>query len=993
MEGRFQQIGSPPRRAHAGRPPNTVSGRAANLSIGLAPFAGRQSELHQMTAVASAPPAIIVVEGEAGMGKTRLIQEMLRSPALLPMRHLLGQSLPSRSPSFLGPIVDALHELNRTGALPPRLPEAVGLLRDIIPELAPLLPSRPNVASDSRVLHHSYLRAVRQLLASLGPTVLVLEQMQWADHETIEALLLLISRMPRTVTLVLSYRPLEVPGTPASTLVSAIDTSVHNCRIVVEPLSSSDVERISKAALRVQKLPQRFVEEVYGSTGGVPFVVDEFLRTNRPILSATLGGWGNREPALPSPCRVPTAVQNITMRRCARLSRDARVLVQSAAILGGAVNGGVLADVSGLPTEAVAAALDEALRSALLVDIGLGHYGFQYGLAEKAVYDSIEPGERHRLHLAAGMALEGLEATATERLCRHFRDAGNFPRWRLYASRAARESLSRFAYADAASYLYPLVADPRMSPSDLQAIAPELASIVAHGGLPPEHPAVAWLSEYVQRAGVPAPVRGEVRWRLAFHRCGAGFANEGYREQEAALRELRAQPTLAVHAMLHLARPWVEAGTLPQHLTWLRRARKAATRCEGSQLRRAIDGTEAVLLTTVGDPAGWQAALRLEGGVRRSENWWDLLLVAGACLDLGHDVRAAKLLRDLRRAAEAASFELILGPIESLEILARWFSGAWDGLRAAASTQALAACDVPSWSLPAMVVEGSLHLASGHWERARAQLRWCVRVARSAGSIALMARASAELARVELAVDDASSAARVAQDAVDVIAEKGIWVWGAATCSVAVEAACRVGDESGGAGLTSRLERGIRDCDAPAARAELLACWGLVNAATGKDQAARAAFADAALMWRRLRRPYAEARVRRLLADHDLRTRHPRAHRDAVASLRMLEALGAVGDSRRLRSLIQSNGLRLSPAPRSPGRPGFGDELTPRQREIAAKAALGLSHREIAQQLGLSVKTIDVHLAAAKRKLGLRPARTLLSERLERRTGSSTLGG
>src|SRR3954462_3674258 len=133
----------------------------------------REDELSEIVAALAQPPALVAVEGEAGIGKTRLVREALASPTLDARNVLLGQAHPMRDPFPLGTIIDALAH----APWPPveRLSPIVGVLRPLLPERADDLPPAPERLSDPHAERHRVVRAVVALLAELGPTILVLE--------------------------------------------------------------------------------------------------------------------------------------------------------------------------------------------------------------------------------------------------------------------------------------------------------------------------------------------------------------------------------------------------------------------------------------------------------------------------------------------------------------------------------------------------------------------------------------------------------------------------------------------------------------------------------------------------------------------------------------------------------------------------------------------------------------------------------------------------
>ncbi|WP_248843856.1 AAA family ATPase, partial [Streptomyces albus] len=131
-------------------------------------FVGRRDELGALCAALAAAPSVAFVEGEAGIGKTRLIHEALARTATPGRRVLAGNCLPLREPFPYGPVVDLFRGLGDD--LPRRLNPVCGALRSHVPELAAALPPAPEPAADHRATQHRLFRAVRALLEALGDT-------------------------------------------------------------------------------------------------------------------------------------------------------------------------------------------------------------------------------------------------------------------------------------------------------------------------------------------------------------------------------------------------------------------------------------------------------------------------------------------------------------------------------------------------------------------------------------------------------------------------------------------------------------------------------------------------------------------------------------------------------------------------------------------------------------------------------------------------------
>ncbi|WP_344325941.1 ATP-binding protein, partial [Kitasatospora putterlickiae] len=184
-------------------------------------FVGRVRELARIAEGLARPPAVLLVEGEAGVGKSRLVTEAVRAldgacASATGRTVLLGRCHPLREPEPFGPVVDALRDAAALLPPPDRLPPSAGALRRVLPDLADRLPAAPADDGDLLSARRLLAQGVRALLAALDDPVLVVEDVQWADDATLDLLLRLARDLPPRLCLVITYRPEDLPpGAPA----------------------------------------------------------------------------------------------------------------------------------------------------------------------------------------------------------------------------------------------------------------------------------------------------------------------------------------------------------------------------------------------------------------------------------------------------------------------------------------------------------------------------------------------------------------------------------------------------------------------------------------------------------------------------------------------------------------------------------------------------------------------------------------------------------
>ncbi|MEV0192716.1 AAA family ATPase [Kitasatospora purpeofusca] len=289
---------------------------------------GRVGELARLTDALARPPAVLLVEGEAGSGKSRLVAEALRTldaaagsgtngnapgndgtprdrippapGAAAPRRPvLLGRCHPLREPEPFGPVVDALRDA--AALLPPaaELPPSTGALRLVLPDLAAQLPPAPADSGALLSARRLLAQGVRALLTALDAPVLVVEDLQWADDATLDLLVRLARDLPPRLALVVTYRPEDLPpGTPAPGAAfrpapartggpgagagHGTGTEHRNVGAPVrlerlEPLDEREVAELARSVLGPAATPE-LARVLHERSQGLPLAVEEDLR-------------------------------------------------------------------------------------------------------------------------------------------------------------------------------------------------------------------------------------------------------------------------------------------------------------------------------------------------------------------------------------------------------------------------------------------------------------------------------------------------------------------------------------------------------------------------------------------------------------------------------------------------------------------------------------------------------------------------------------------
>lgn len=939
---------------------------------------GRDREFELVLAAVTTPPAVVVVEGEGGIGKTRLLAEVLAAPALGERWVLAGHCHRLREPFPLGPLIEALSAISPDREIAPLNP-VVGALRALLPELAERLPPMPDPLGDAVSERHRLFRALLELLRALGPVVLVVEDLHWADAGTVEWLHFLLCQLPARLAVVCTYRREELGfASNVLGLASRVRRASSTASVSLPPLGRESVLRITLDALGADHVSEQLTDTLYELTGGNPFALEELIRLlyeRDQLVVGPNGSTVTRLDAFP----VPRALSDSILERVGLLRRDARLITQAAAVLELPAAGEVLTKAAGLSLTRGIAGLSGALSSGLVQEVKPGLYALCHALAGQAVYEALPTPERRLLHLRAAEALEASGAPLPlAQLAHHFRHAGKLRQSLRYGERASDASAAMGDDRDAAVLLEQALSATQIPPATRTRLTLKLGDAALFGRVP--HYAIVSLERALDERSLPTGVRGELRFCLARLMYLAGDGSSARRQMMQAVDELKRRPRLAARAMANLAAVLPVNGDVNERLLWVDRALRAGARHKDPVVTTDVLGARAVSLLECGDPAGWLAVDDIPWSASSVEQKLELVrackYLASATLLLGHYGRARCFLERADRIRHEHGHARFGVGLETVRAQLDWRTGCWDGLEARVRELVERSADGPAMSGPSELILAWLSLSQGDVESAERGFHSVLTGLRDTRDRSHLANAATGLARIYLMRGDVQAAREVVALGLGAPEETGTWTWTYPAAPVAVEALIASGAVDEGRDLTMRLARGIRGRDAPAARAALSVCRGVVAEAEGCRDLAAHRLDQAECAWRRLPCPYEaaqamERRGRALLVGGE------RTGGDCLLSaLAAFARLGASWDAARISATLRSYKLPL-PFPWRGGRKGYGQELSPREKEVARLAGLGRTNREIAEALFISSRTVENHVASAMRKRAVTSRREL----------------
>lgn len=327
-------------------------------------------------------PRTVVVRGEAGIGKTRLVQEFLaeasvRRDGSVPLVVAVGQCVdlgPIGAP--FGPVRRVLRDLH--AAVGTESLRAAAGSPAVIASLAALVPgiADDTPGDDPAAAFAEAIEVVLEQLSRDRHVVVVIEDLQWADASTLVLLKTLASTLRgRHLTIVATYRSDDIDRFhPLRPVLAELDRTRTIVRVEIGPLTG---EEVAEQVAQLTASGPRDTAALAERSGGIPFLVEELV---------DLGDRG-----------LPDTLRELVLARYARLGDEAQETVRAMAAGGMHADHDVLVAVSSLDDHALDLALREAIDARVILADGAG-YAFRHALTQEAVHGEMLPSERVRVH-------------------------------------------------------------------------------------------------------------------------------------------------------------------------------------------------------------------------------------------------------------------------------------------------------------------------------------------------------------------------------------------------------------------------------------------------------------------------------------------------------------------------------------------------------------------------------------------------------------------
>ncbi len=964
---------------------------------------------------------LVLLSGEAGMGKSRMVKETINHARQTGFTILTGHCYETEQSFPYAPLIEALgffFDVHSAGPFPEEILLAARQFARHIPEL-----TNPQVDPASaldpeqnkqRLFYH--LSHFIRLLSAHKPLLFVIEDLHWCDESTLEFLLHLLQQSDaQTCMLLLSYRPEEpLPG--LTHFLAEIDRRRMTTEITLPALTIAEVEALIQAIFASEHpIRAAFLQLLFDLTEGNPFFIEETLKlliASGEIFSDGVA-WDRKTI---QELHVPRSVQDAVQQRFDRLSPPARQMLAICSVAGERFDIALLRQVTqaedAVADRALIQCIKEAINAQLILDVGDGNFVFRHALTRQAIYHGLLSFERQRLHQVIAASLEERFSTHPEGstvgtlmadLAYHTFQAGEWEKALTYAHKAATLALRLLAPRDAARFYtlaidasakldsqprlewlrtrghcYEILGDFSAADEDYQKaftaahqaqdLAAEWQSLIDLGFL--------WAAkdytragEFFNRAFALAQRSGDpMRLAYSLNRLGNWRLNTGdirlaAREHQEALEIFLSQNDSAGAAETH-------------DLLGL-------TYAMGGDMRRAADHlTNArVLFQQLDDKRGlFSSLVSLNTDLFHSDTVYCPPRPFAECQ--GEAAQALELAIQLDWTAGQAQAEWTTGGmLASFGEFGQALAHTRKGLETAARI------DHRQWIAASYATQGEIEVRLLQFRQAIATLESGLTLAKDLGSEYWSNHMTVTLALAQLIAKDGQAALKTlqAQDpslpewethAIHTLGERDIlWAWG--------ETLLFFGRSAEALAVANRLlalaygsfDLSEERTDLEPAVPALLKLKGEALTALNRLEEARQALERA--MSAAIERPARPVlwQIQRSLGYCFLQLKQWQLAEDQFAAARtQIQALAHTIDDAGLRAAFLQAALESIPPEKAhpTGRKGLEpySGLTTRQRQVAALVAQGKSNREIAGALVLSERTVENHIARIFGRLG-----------------------
>jgi DNA-binding SARP family transcriptional activator/predicted ATPase len=407
-------------------------------------------------------PHFVLMTGEAGVGKSRLAEEFLLWASQQGALTAKARSFAAEGQLSLAPVTEWLRSESLRAPLRQLdkvwLTEVARILPELVAEQPELLRYEPVTEYGQRQRFFEAL--ARAILITPQPLLLLFDDLQWCDQETLEWLHFLLRFDPEARLLVVGVAREEelLPAHPLRTFLLHLRNTMHVTEIPLEPLDAAETAQLASAvANRELDLDEGL--HVYHETGGYPLFVVEMVRAGLGRVSARQpeANLPHRQPPLDDARTLPPRMHAVLVGRLLQLSVSARWFVELAATIGREFTLDLLSTAGNTDSDNAVRALDELWHKRIMREHGANSYDFTHDKLREVAYGEISAPQRRMLHRRVAQALETMHAddldSVSGQLASHYERAGMIEQAIPYYQCAAAVAQRVYANEDAISLL------------------------------------------------------------------------------------------------------------------------------------------------------------------------------------------------------------------------------------------------------------------------------------------------------------------------------------------------------------------------------------------------------------------------------------------------------------------------------------------------------------------------------------------------------------
>lgn len=460
-----EEIGNRPQRT-----PEAEAGQKGRGSLIPAPLVGREAEraalMVFLEGIFQGLGGLVLLEGEAGVGKTRLLQDIARDAEWRGAQVLWGCAREAQERKPFAPLVEAL----QSGLSPLRVMQVQQVveriwLQVVFPLLSPhptlpaIEPAPPLPPAQEGARLVEAIASLLQGWASITPLLLILEDLHWADQDTLHVLAALARRLTRLgILLIGSYRGEEARTRPQVwEAMQAVSRANLLERRVLSRLDKLATRELIRRSLGLAGPAPLFEERLFRETDGNPLFVLETLRALQDeglLYRGADGGWSTPwDETTADYAELPLAplIEQVIFRRVEQLPAALRQILNIAAVFGANLDFRLLNAAVGLETESLLDAIRELLHLRFLEEIQEG-YRFHHDLIRQVILARMDEAERRQRHQDAARIIEATRPEQVEGLAFHFTEGRLWEKAIHYHQQAGLQAARAFAYVSALAH-------------------------------------------------------------------------------------------------------------------------------------------------------------------------------------------------------------------------------------------------------------------------------------------------------------------------------------------------------------------------------------------------------------------------------------------------------------------------------------------------------------------------------------------------------------